>query len=263
MLKKEKGNVNSGVIPHLQIGLKEREFISFAVLSATTTIIVKEKEKEKEYFDSGVKPRTPIVIILKGRKDINLAAFAAETTNGIIIVNFGKGVISTPPAPAQTAIWINFGLKGERESVGWGTAVVPIPAQQQATQDIIIVKFVCGYVCEGEERDCFNCGSAVTAQTIGYYDNCFNGIIAPILGAFATIIEERERALLYALNATEFGGLFGFVCGLLCYPPNGDIVCGLFNKGLLCPEQQRIGIEFGAVCTAIQQLESDNVWEVK
>ena len=75
--------------------------------------------------------------------------------------------------------------------------------------------------------------------------NGYNGIEA------STIIGERERALLYALNATEFGGLFVFVCGLF-YPPIGDTitsivdnVCGVFDKGPLCPEQQRVGIGIG------------------
>ena len=59
------------------------------------------------------------------------------------------------------------------------------------------------------------------------------------------------------------------------YPPNGDTITSISDKGLLCPEQQRMEIEFGAVVAAFLTIlgnglcgfvvkrdkgESDNVW---
>ena len=72
--------------------------------------------------------------------------------------------------------------------------------------------------------------------------------------------------LIYGFGEGLFGngfereiGLFGFVCGLFDYPPNGDnvssivdIVGGIFVNGFNGNE-----CEFGAVFTAIQQLERE------
>ena len=48
------------------------------------------------------------------------------------------------------------------------------------------------------------------------------------------------------------GGLFGFVCGLVYYPPNGDILSSVGdNSGKLCPLQQGKGIWVGARCCVV------------
>ena len=154
-----------------------------------------------EFDLKGVSTPKPNGYCLKGERELNFVAVVTAQQQQAVGYNGLKfGYV------------ICFEWKGERESVGWGTALVPIPAQQQQAPVIIIVKFVCGYVCEEEERDCFDFGSAVTAQQTGYCGVCFNGI-----------------------------------------------VFGLFDKGLLCPKQQRIGIEIGArVCAILQMIGNDN-----
>ena len=76
-----------------------------------------------------------------------------------------------------------------------------------------------------------------------------NGLCGRPPGGLVTTIINGYFAVLTAQTTDNeiglIGGLFGFVCGLLYYPPPGDILssvgdngCGIFDSGQLCPVQQ-------------------------
>ena len=93
--------------------------------------------------------------------------------------------------------------------------------------------------------------------TIGN-DNC-NGLCGPPPGGIVTTIINGYFAVLTAQTTDKEIELFDFVCGLFDYPPNGDNVSSVGDNGFgICDNGfNRYECEFGAVFTALQQLEKE------